>query len=105
VRAELDQLASAAAGSRGYQLNKAAFKLGTLVGAGALDRGEADHGLLNAAHACGLVSVDGERAVRATVRRGLDAGARQPRALPERETAPLFDISKMVANGLAKRRA
>ncbi|MCD9109930.1 bifunctional DNA primase/polymerase [Bradyrhizobium japonicum] len=101
ITSELAELARCPAGSRGYQLNTAAFRLGTLVGAGALDRSEAEHGLLDAAHGCGLVAVDGERAVRATIRRGLDAGSRQPRALPERDNTPLVDVSKL----LRKRRA
>jgi hypothetical protein len=50
------------------------LQLGTFVGAGALDRGEAEHGLPDAAHSCRLVAVDGEGAVRANIRRGLDAG-------------------------------
>ncbi|MCS3503431.1 putative DNA primase/helicase [Bradyrhizobium japonicum] len=101
LRSELVALSGAAAGSRGTALNTTAFRLGTLVGAGALDRGNAEHGLLDAAHGCGLVAVDGERAVRATIRRGLDAGSRQPRALPERDNTPLVDVSKL----LRKRRA
>ncbi|UPK40106.1 bifunctional DNA primase/polymerase [Bradyrhizobium sp. 186] len=96
VLAELAALAGAAAGSRGTLLNRTAFTLGTLVGAGALDRGEAEHGLLNAAHSCGLIAVDGERAVRAAIRRGLDAGTRQPRALPERDNTPLIDVTKLL---------
>ncbi|MGB3044970.1 MAG: bifunctional DNA primase/polymerase [Xanthobacteraceae bacterium] len=105
VQSELAVLARCPAGSRGYQLNSSAFRLGTLVGAGALDRGEAEIGLTNAAAACGLISVDGERAVHATIRRGLNAGARQPRSMPERGSAPKRDFSALIANGLAKRRA
>ncbi|MFK4498928.1 bifunctional DNA primase/polymerase [Bradyrhizobium sp. vgs-9] len=101
VRAELAALAGAAPGTRGTLLNRTAFTLGTFVGAGALDRGEAEHGLFDAAHGCGLIALDGERAVRATIRRGLDAGTRQPRALPERDNTPIVDVSKL----LRKRRA
>lgn len=105
VSAELAALSRCPAGSRGYQLNTSAFRLGTFIGAGALDRSEAEHGLADAANACGLTSVDGDRAVRATIRRGLDAGCKQPRALPERESVPQRDFSALIANGLAKRRA
>lgn len=101
VQSELAALAQCPVGSRGYQLNSSAFRLGTFVGAGALDRGEAEHGLLDAAHRCGLIAVDGERAVRATIRRGLDAGSKQPRALPERDSTPWVDVSNL----LRKRKA
>jgi putative DNA primase/helicase len=102
MRAELEALSRCPAGSRGYQLNSSAFRMGTLVGAGALGRGDAEGGLFDAAHSCGLMAVDGERVVRATIRRGLDAGARRPRSLPERERAPVRDFSALIANGLAK---
>ncbi|MET4483108.1 bifunctional DNA primase/polymerase [Bradyrhizobium sp. F1.13.3] len=96
VRSELAALSGAAAGSRGTLLNRTSFTLGTIVGAGALDRGEAEHSLLDAAHGCGLIAVDGERAVRATIRRGLDAGSKQPRTLPERDDTPLIDVSRLL---------
>lgn len=101
LRSELAALSGAAAGTRGTLLNRTAFTLGTFVGAGALNRGEVEHGLFDAAHGCGLVAVDGERAVRATIRRGLDAGTRQPRALPKRDSTPRVDVSNL----LRKRRA
>jgi putative DNA primase/helicase len=104
ITSELSELACCPAGGRGYQLNTTAFRLGTLVGAGALDRGEAEHGLLDAAHGCGLMEVDGERAVRATIRRGLDAGTRQPRALPERDDG-LPDVRRSVESLLRKRQS
>ncbi|OSJ33188.1 hypothetical protein BSZ19_16220 [Bradyrhizobium japonicum] len=96
LKAELAALSGAAAGSRGYQLNTSAFRLGTLVGAGALARAFAEAGLWDAATSCGLVAVDGERAVRATIRRGLDAGTKQPRSLPERDSTPMPDISRLL---------
>lgn len=96
MRAELGALSTAAPGTRGALLNRTAFICGTFVGAGALARGEAEHGLLDAAHRCGLIAVDGERAVRATIRRGLDAGSKQPRALPERDSTPWVDVSKLL---------
>ncbi len=101
LRSELAALSGAAPGTRGTLLNRTAFTLGTFVGAGALDRGEAEHRLFDAAHGCGLIALDGERAVRATIRRGLDAGTRQPRALPERDNTPCVDVSRL----LRKRRA
>lgn len=105
IEAELAALARCAAGSRGTLLNRTAFTLGTLVGAGALDRSEAEYGVFDAAASCGLVSVDGERAVRSTIRRGLDAGSKQPRALPEREPDVSEGTLRMIANLLRKAKA
>lgn len=102
LRSELAALSAAAAGTRGWLLNKTAFTLGTFVGAGALDSAEAEHGLLGAAHACGLVAVDGERACQKAIRRGLDAGTKQPRALPERDDTPPVDVTKLLRKAKAK---
>lgn len=108
VQAELDELAGTPAGNRGYQLNASAFALGTLVGSGALSRQEAECGLWDAAVACGVARKDGERETRAKIKRGLDAGERQPRQIPEREhnndNTRLVDISRMIENGLRKAR-
>lgn len=87
VEAELDKLATTTAGGRGEQVNTSAFSLGTLVGAGALSRAQAEDGLWQAAVACGVVAKDGEREIRAKIKRGLDAGIRQPRQIPERDYA------------------
>lgn len=105
VESELDLLASAQQGERGSQVNKSAFSLGTLVGAGALSRSEAEAGLFDAAYANGVVAKDGEKETRAKIRRGLDAGMKQPRQMPEpvrTNDAPHIDITNMVANKLAK---
>lgn len=104
VKHELDSLADAAPGGRGYALNESAFKLGTLVGAGALSRSEAEAGLYDAARACGVLAKDGDRETWAKIRRGLDAGQRNPRQIPEsqQDNTRLVDISRMIANGLAK---
>lgn len=83
VEAELRELASAPQGGRGEAVNRSAFNLGTLVGAGALSRSEAEAGLFDAAYANGVVAKDGEREIRAKIRRGLDAGIKQPRHIPE----------------------
>ena len=107
---ELRKLATLSTG-RGYQLNASAFSLGTLVGAGALSRQDAEAGLYDAARACGVLAKDGERETRAKIKRGLDTGSRQPRHIPERswegdnDNTRLVDISRMIANGLAKARA
>jgi len=108
VEAELNLLATTTQGGRGEQVNKSAFCLGTFVGAGALSRSEAEIGLFDAAYANGVVAKDGEREIRAKIKRGLDAGTKQPRAIPEAsfmDDTPSIDTSRMVANTIAKRAA
>ncbi|TDH35704.1 DUF3987 domain-containing protein [Pseudohoeflea suaedae] len=87
VHDELDALAATAQGGRGEAVNRSAFSLGTIVGAGALSRNEAEAGLLAAARSNGVVAKDGEREIKAKIRRGLDAGIKQPRDIP----APEFE--------------
>jgi len=82
VASELGRLASTRAGRNGA-LNDAAFALGTFVGAGVLQRHEAEARLYAAATACGYTAKDGERAARQTIKSGLDSGAAQPRAIPQ----------------------
>lgn len=105
VEAELQELASTPPGSRGEQVNKSAFSLGTLVGAGALSRSEAEAGLYDAAYSCGVVAKDGEREIRAKIRRGLDAGIKKPRVIPEREEDhwPAVDIRALVDSARRKK--
>ncbi|MER9911685.1 bifunctional DNA primase/polymerase [Mesorhizobium sp. M0050] len=104
--AELRNLATTPQGARGYQLNASAFSVGQLVGAGALSRADAEAELYNAAVACGVAGKDGERETRAKIKRGMDAGERQPRQIPEPDHANdntrLVDVKRMIANGLAK---
>jgi hypothetical protein len=85
VADELDILSSTPQGGRGEAVNRSAFNLGTLVGAGALSRAEAEAGLFDAASSCGVVAKDGAREIRAKIRRGLDAGMRKPRTIPDHE--------------------
>ncbi len=79
---------SAVAGAvidRNKTLNKAALKLGSLVGAGELSEHEVTDALYDAATACGYVASDGQRATMATIESGLGAGIKQPRQIPERQ--------------------
>jgi hypothetical protein len=69
-------------GGRNDQLNSSAFSLGQLVAGGELGRPEVESALRNAAIENGLASDDGIRFVDATIKSGLDAGAREPRARP-----------------------
>lgn len=78
LRDELDHLARATEGTRNDKLNMAAFSLGQLVAGGELDRAEVAQGLLAVARRIGL----DDREAEATIRSGLDAGAREPRTAP-----------------------
>jgi hypothetical protein len=81
---ECRHVALATHGEQNDALNKAAFALGQLVGAGSLERSEVERRLLDAA--AGYIQKDGERAARATIRSGLDAGQDQPRDLSHLST-------------------
>jgi hypothetical protein len=83
LRGECEAVASSTKGNRNDTLNRAAFSLGTLVGAGALAEDDAINVMLNAATACGLVRDDGKGSCMATIRSGLNAGVKQPRTIPE----------------------
>jgi len=76
LRAELDRVASARPGTRNDTLNRAAFSLGQLVAAGLIPPIPVITSLIGAARHAGLPE---EEAVR-TVRSGLAAGGRKPRA-------------------------
>jgi hypothetical protein len=87
VRAAVDGEAravrGAAKGVRNATLNRSAFSLGQIVGAGLLDAAEAEHVLVDSAVAVGL----GEREAVLTTRSGLRAGLDHPRGPVERPLA------------------
>jgi len=72
---ETGAVASASEGARNDQLNRSAYNLGTLVGAGTLSRYLVEDQLLAAALNTGL----DEREARRTITSGLDHGERNPR--------------------------
>lgn len=78
IENECRTVALAREGTRNNSLNRAAFALGQLVGAGALARQDAEASLLAAARACGLDSAE----ARATIASGLRAGMANPRRAP-----------------------
>jgi hypothetical protein len=78
LEAECAAVAAAAQGTRNDRLNKAAFSLGTLVGAGHLDRDTAADALAAAGRACGLSDTEIGR----TIASGLDSGTDKPREVP-----------------------
>jgi hypothetical protein len=75
--AELVEVARAPVGTRNSALNRAAFRLGQLTGAGLGDREQLANALLGTALTAGL----GEREASATIASGLRAGERNPRPL------------------------
>jgi hypothetical protein len=78
-----DKVATAPEGQRNDTLNRAAFTMGQLVGAGALEQSEVEEELQQAALICGLT--EGE--ARTTITSGLKAGVLEPRELSEEATA------------------
>lgn len=77
LRAECAAVFHAPAHSRNDTLNRAAFKLGQLVGAGLLIRRDVEQELLIAA--APLAQADGDMSVIKTIRSGLTAGINNPR--------------------------
>ena len=88
LRGECDRLAYAQPGGRNDALNRAAYALGQLVGAGYLLRADVETALEAAARACGLEADDGAAAIRATLHSGLGAGAAAPRYKPAGRILP-----------------
>jgi hypothetical protein len=80
LEAETDRVARAPVGTRNDTLNRAAFALGRLVGAGLLDAREVAAELEAAARYAGL----GRAETRRTIRSGMTAGRRQPITTPRR---------------------
>ena len=87
LAAESDRVARAPVGSRNDTLNRAAFALGRLVGAGLLDEGHVGRELEAAARFTGL----GRAEARRTIRSGLTAGRRVP-----------FDHESLIIKSLAE---
>ena len=78
---ECAKLAGTTSG-RNQQTNASAFSMGQLVGSGVLDRSTVEARLFSATQANGYVAKDGASVARATIKSGLDAGALQPRVIP-----------------------
>ncbi len=80
VDGELAALRRATVGGRNDQLNRAAYNIGTLVGAGAIDEATVQRHLLSTARAIGLAEAEAA----ATIKSGVAAGQLTPRVIPER---------------------
>lgn len=91
---EVDRVRSAVEGTRNASLNRAAFALGQLIGAGHLGVDVVRNGLTAAGLGAGL----GESEVRATINSGLRAGIRLPRG--SRSRAPESRTGGMTAGWL-----
>ena len=89
--AECAILASTGHG-RNDQTNRSGFACGQFIPSGLLDRSEVEHRLMGAAEASGLVRKDGRAAVLASLRSGISAGIREPRAMPAGSFAPRDNI-------------
>jgi hypothetical protein len=99
VDREVGRVTAADDGTRNDTLNKAAFSLGQLVGAGQVSRGEVERRLFQAATRAGLAEMEARR----TIESGLTDGMAQPRDLSgvgpgvERERAVTFSSGGAVA--------
>jgi hypothetical protein len=82
LRGEVDRVRSAQVGQRNHTLNTAAYSLGQLVAAGALDQHRAVEALTAAAESAGLTTAE----IGATIESGLAAGAKRPRAIAPRRS-------------------
>jgi len=82
-------------GNRNHTLNRAAYALGRLVGAGLLERRTVEKELTSAARQIGLGPVETAR----TLHSGLTAGARNPRqALPEATSREASSAARIGTN-------
>lgn len=84
LRGEIERVRFAPEGTRNHTLNRAAFALGQIAGAGVLDTDAVESHLLQAAAAAGL----GEREAALTVRSGMTAGMARPRSPIDRAAPP-----------------
>ena len=75
LRGEVERVRHAAEGSRNHTLNRSAFALGQIAGAGVIDASEVELHLKDAAVSIGL----GEREATLTIQSGLAAGLARPR--------------------------
>ena len=75
-------------GLRNAAINRGAFKIGGLVGAGALSESTAREGLLSAARTNGYVADHGERSSLDVIEHGLKAGIASPREINGKTHTP-----------------
>jgi hypothetical protein len=83
LAAELARVATAPIGQRNHQLWESGRNLFNFVAAGALDQAEVEHGLLQAADRCGLLT-DEPRQTHRTIASARQVGLEHPRHPPQR---------------------
>jgi Protein of unknown function (DUF3987) len=89
LESEAAKVAATLPTKRNIELNNAALKLGHMIGAGWIGRHTVEGALYDAAIANGEVKDDGERAVKDTIKSGIEAGISEPHApLPDRPLPP-----------------
>ncbi len=86
---EIQRLRTSVKGVRNETLNRVAFRLGQIIGTGALDEDEIEQVLVDNALSIGL----GEREAVATVRSGITAGEKSPRGPQRRADDAEVDIA------------
>lgn len=79
----IEELTKARQGERGQTLNRVGFRMGQIVGAGAISRAVVLAGLEDGANASGLTGVDGIELVRANAARAVGDGEGQPRDMSD----------------------
>lgn len=94
LEGEVARVALAPSGARNNALNDAAFRLGTLGGAGVLSESEARSALVPLAVSRGL----GEREAEQTFESGWSSGVKSPRELPEARKTPIPVLRKNAAS-------
>ncbi|MGZ4513351.1 MAG: hypothetical protein ACXVX5_01215 [Mycobacterium sp.] len=82
LAAEVAKVSAAQEGGRNDALNLAALKLGHYIAGAGMNQDNVIDALMGAARENGLVDDDGERSPKATIRSGLRAGKKTPRAVP-----------------------
>jgi Bifunctional DNA primase/polymerase, N-terminal/AAA domain len=88
LQGEFDEVARAPEGKRNHQLNVSSMKLGHYVGGGELDEKKVIDAMMEACASNGSLKEDGRPACLATISSGLEAGKRNPKRVPERNSVP-----------------
>lgn len=99
---ELSELASALKGGSNHALNKVAFALGQMVGAGWVARGQAQGWLEATAWGNEAIQKDGRSAMLRTIRSGMESGIQKPRSMPKgRDNSAIAEIGAQIARTLS----
>lgn len=94
LRLEIQALRDASNGTRNDSLNRSAFAMGQLVGAGELERGYVESELMAAAMMLGL----SEHETLATIESGLEAGIAEPRKIEKKSVGRLASLGAEIGD-------